>query len=140
MLFFISSFIIIPLLCPSFILVVRPPGELGKEEPNFPERNGGIDHLSFVLVTDSTSHTVRKLHLNSGSLTTLLGVDNLRGTAVGTKFESRLDEPQGMALLSVTPYSAESLNFNVSEPLVNTRLKVIFFLADAHWIRRVEIF
>ena len=80
----------------SFLRVGRPPAALGPRRPRFPERAADVDHLTYVLVSDTSSHTVRKLHLSSGSLSTLLGVDSQSGVVSGSRDVSRLDSPQGL--------------------------------------------
>lgn len=75
---------------------------------------------SFALVADSDNHTVRRIDLPSGSVTTLAGGAGLRGAADGTGTVARFAFPRGVAL------SADSSFALVAD-------------SDNHLIRRIDL-
>src|SRR5262249_42178339 len=64
------------------------------------------DGLGFLWIADSGNHTIRRLDLVSGEVTTIAGSAGSRGFADGTGAEARFDSPMGIAVETETPAQA----------------------------------
>lgn len=59
---------------------------------------------SVAFVADTANHSVRQVEIDSATVTTYAGLSGTPGSALGTRLETRLREPRGVALVcSPTP-------------------------------------
>ncbi len=73
-----------------------------------------------LFVTDSQNHTIRKIVISTGVVTTIAGTAGSSGTADGTGSVARFNRPQGVTTDGVNLYVADSYNYTIRQIVIST--------------------
>jgi sugar lactone lactonase YvrE len=73
-----------------------------------------------LYVADTDNHTIRKISIPTGEVTTLAGSPGCVGSADGTGFEARFNSPMGIATDGANLYVADSYNCTVRKVVIAT--------------------
>ncbi len=75
---------------------------------------------SYLYVTDTDNHTVRKINLATGSVSTLAGSVGISGFLDGTGVNARFNHPLGLTTDGANLYVADNANFTVRKVVLAT--------------------
>ncbi|HBA89301.1 MAG TPA: hypothetical protein DCZ75_15335 [Geobacter sp.] len=73
-----------------------------------------------LYVTDSSSHTIRKIETSTGKVTTLAGRNNVRGSTDGAGAAASFNGPRGIATDGTNLYVADSSNNTIRKIVIAT--------------------
>lgn len=73
-----------------------------------------------LFVTDSQNHTIRKIVISTGVVTTIAGTAGSSGTADGTGSVARFNRPQAVTTDGVNLYVADSYNYTIRQIVIST--------------------
>jgi len=73
-----------------------------------------------LYVTDGYNHTIRKIVIGTGEVTTLAGTAGLRGSEDGTGADARFNYPFGIATDGTSLYVADGSNFTIRKIVIAT--------------------
>ncbi len=75
-----------------------------------------------LFVTDSTNHTIRKIVISTGAVTTITGSAGLSGATDGTGTAARFYTPRGITTDGTNLFVADSWNNTIRKIVISTRM------------------